>query len=221
MTNFSVIQYHLFYTYILYIYYFLLTAWTKVVSLFLQQKKSILLELDDPDSKNSFSKIIMNVFNGSKRGILSLRPTFDERLAFVTSFVFFIFLAFISQLMTCTDPCESDKTVRSFAWSHEFFPVFMRKKCPGFSHNCVQFHATFHLGEWCSISIQECKQLNLCLGVRCFTYWCWDASHISMYNKLPQRGIQLASCHGNICSSFWTCIFLSPEGLQRIHILQG
>ena len=57
--------------------------------------------------------------------------------------------------------------------------------------------------------------------MRCFIYWCWDASHISMYNKLPQRGIQLASCHGSICGSCWTCIFLSPESLQRIHTLQG
>ena len=84
---------------------------------------SIPLGVDDPDSKNSFSKIIMDLFNGAKWGILSDQPLMSDLGPWRALYSLFV-LAFKIQLMTCTDPCESDKRVRSFVWSHEFTHFF-------------------------------------------------------------------------------------------------
>ena len=141
----------------------------------------------------------MDLFNGANWGILSDQPLMSDLGPWRALYSLF-FLAFKSQLMTCTDPCESDKKLHSFMWSHEFTHFFflLCVKSVKVFRTIACKSATFHPGEWCSVSIQECKQLNLCLGV---TYLCWDASHISMHNKLPQRGIQLASCHA-VCDTY-------------------
>ena len=111
---------------------------------------SIPLDVDDPDSKNSFSNIIMDPFNGAKRGTLSDQPLTSDLCPWQALYSFY--LAFKSQLMTCTDPYESDKTVCSFVWSHEFTHFFLFlcvKRVPRFfTQLCVKVSNSMLHSTW-------------------------------------------------------------------------